>query len=278
MHPERGGSAVFARYAFNELISFVAGWAIFARLHDPDRGHRADGPGLPGGLLGAARPRGARGRRRAGGDRGSWPCDQLHSASAAPCCSAGMIVTVATWTSRPLIIVLGPVAGVPPPPTHASDPPRHSAELVGPRVRAADRGDRVHGLRGRREPRRRGDARPGSRCERLVGPGLGGDRADLRRDLARRGRAALPVHHGMTALGTRHIKAPLLGVAEAFHPKWLADVLKYAVAIGGALGLVAAAGRLDARRLAGRATRSRPTARSRAPSGACTDAGARHTS
>src|ERR671936_1229675 len=27
-HPERGGSAVMARYAFNELWSFVAGWAI----------------------------------------------------------------------------------------------------------------------------------------------------------------------------------------------------------------------------------------------------------
>jgi len=28
LHPERGGSTVFARYAFNELWSFVAGWAI----------------------------------------------------------------------------------------------------------------------------------------------------------------------------------------------------------------------------------------------------------
>ena len=29
MLPERGGSATFARYAFrNELISFIAGWAI----------------------------------------------------------------------------------------------------------------------------------------------------------------------------------------------------------------------------------------------------------
>ena len=28
LHPERGGSAVFARYAFNELVSFIAGWAI----------------------------------------------------------------------------------------------------------------------------------------------------------------------------------------------------------------------------------------------------------
>src|SRR5438045_1569848 len=28
LHSERGGSGVFARYAFNELVSFVAGWAI----------------------------------------------------------------------------------------------------------------------------------------------------------------------------------------------------------------------------------------------------------
>ena len=28
LHPERGGSAVMARYAFNEFWSFIAGWAI----------------------------------------------------------------------------------------------------------------------------------------------------------------------------------------------------------------------------------------------------------
>ena len=28
LHPERGGAATFARYAFNELWSFIAGWAI----------------------------------------------------------------------------------------------------------------------------------------------------------------------------------------------------------------------------------------------------------
>ena len=28
MVPERGGSATFARHAFNELVSFIAGWAI----------------------------------------------------------------------------------------------------------------------------------------------------------------------------------------------------------------------------------------------------------
>ncbi len=55
------------------------------------------------------------------------------------------------------------------------------------------------------------------------------------------GVGALPVHDGMTALGTEHIKAPVLGVVEAFKPAWLADVLKYAVAVGGALGLASAA-------------------------------------
>jgi basic amino acid/polyamine antiporter, APA family len=55
------------------------------------------------------------------------------------------------------------------------------------------------------------------------------------------GVGALPVHHGLTQLGQAHIKAPVLGVVEAFRPKWVADVLKYAVAIGGALGLGAAA-------------------------------------
>jgi APA family basic amino acid/polyamine antiporter len=56
------------------------------------------------------------------------------------------------------------------------------------------------------------------------------------------GVVALPVHNGLTALGQRHLQAPVLGVVEAFKPAWVADVLKYAVAAGGALGLAAAAG------------------------------------
>ena len=28
LHPERGGASTFARYAFDEFWSFVAGWAI----------------------------------------------------------------------------------------------------------------------------------------------------------------------------------------------------------------------------------------------------------
>jgi APA family basic amino acid/polyamine antiporter len=56
------------------------------------------------------------------------------------------------------------------------------------------------------------------------------------------GISALPVHDGVTALGTSHLQAPVLGVVDAFRPVWISDVLKFAVAIGGALGLAAAAG------------------------------------
>ena len=88
LHQERGGSAVFARYAFNELVSFVAGWSIVAGLHDPDRRHRADGARLPGRLLGADRPRCARDRGRGGGDR-VRARRQRDRASAPPGCAPG---------------------------------------------------------------------------------------------------------------------------------------------------------------------------------------------
>jgi basic amino acid/polyamine antiporter, APA family len=56
------------------------------------------------------------------------------------------------------------------------------------------------------------------------------------------GVGVLPVNHGITALGTTHIKAPMVGVAEGLSPTWLADVMKYVVAVAGAVGLAAAAG------------------------------------
>jgi APA family basic amino acid/polyamine antiporter len=53
---------------------------------------------------------------------------------------------------------------------------------------------------------------------------------------------AMPVHHGVTDLGVQHIKAPVLGVVESLRPAWISDILRYLVAIGGAVGLAAAAG------------------------------------
>ena len=83
-----------------------------------------------------------------------------------------------------------------------------------PRVRAADRGDRVHGPRGGGEPRRRGQRQP--QAAQAAG------RSRARRSsssiyvgISLVGVGALPVHDGVTALGTDHINAPVLGVVEA---------------------------------------------------------------
>jgi APA family basic amino acid/polyamine antiporter len=54
--------------------------------------------------------------------------------------------------------------------------------------------------------------------------------------------AAVPVTGGATALGDRFADAPILGVAMAFEPAWLSEVLRYAVGAGGTAILVLAAG------------------------------------
>ena len=59
LHPERGGASTFARYAFDELWSFIAGLGHHPRLPDRDGAVRVRGPRLPGGVLGP------RGRQRA---------------------------------------------------------------------------------------------------------------------------------------------------------------------------------------------------------------------
>jgi APA family basic amino acid/polyamine antiporter len=53
--------------------------------------------------------------------------------------------------------------------------------------------------------------------------------------------SALPVTGGQTELGTRWLEAPLVGVVAQFDPDWLADSLKYVVAVLAAMTLVAAA-------------------------------------
>jgi APA family basic amino acid/polyamine antiporter len=53
--------------------------------------------------------------------------------------------------------------------------------------------------------------------------------------------SALPVTNGETALGTTYLELPLVGVVQQFEPAWLADAFKYVVAVLAAVTLVAAA-------------------------------------
>ena len=56
------------------------------------------------------------------------------------------------------------------------------------------------------------------------------------------GLAAVPVVGGTTELGGRFIEAPVLGIAMAFEPNWLSDVLRYAVGLAGGAILILAVG------------------------------------
>ena len=64
--------------------------------------------------------------------------------------------------------------------------------------------------------------------------------------------SALPVVNGQTELGTTYLERPLIGVVEAYDPQWLADLLHYVVGAFVTVTLVAAAnsGMLGLSRLA----------------------------
>jgi APA family basic amino acid/polyamine antiporter len=53
---------------------------------------------------------------------------------------------------------------------------------------------------------------------------------------------ALPVVGNDTSLARNYLEAPMVGVAEAFSPRWYADPLKYVIAAAGTATLIAAAG------------------------------------
>ena len=52
---------------------------------------------------------------------------------------------------------------------------------------------------------------------------------------------AVPVVDGQTALGSQYVEAPVLGVVAQFEPVWLADVFELSVAVVGSLALFQAA-------------------------------------
>jgi basic amino acid/polyamine antiporter, APA family len=238
LHPERGGSAVFARYAFNELVSFVAGWAIFldytiliavTALTVPSYLAAVWGPIGKGGLEIAV----------ALAVIALVAVDNLTGVSARRL-RTRVLITVGDLILQALIIVLGFVLVFDPHNLSASinlgtAPSWSDLAFALPIAVIAFTGiEAAASIAGEVTATRR-------QVKSIVGPGSALI-VLIYVGISLIGVGALPVHDGVTALGTTHIKAPVLGVVEAFHPQWLADILKYAVAIGAALGLFAAAG------------------------------------
>jgi APA family basic amino acid/polyamine antiporter len=238
LHQERGGSAVFARYAFNELVSFVSGWSI---VLDYTILIAVTALTVPSYLAAFWAPlgRGVPEIAVAFAVIVFVLIDNVMGVSARRL-RRRVLITAGDLMLQAIVIVVGVSLAFHPQrlteSIHFGTTPTASnlafalpiaviaftgleaaASLIG-EVTGSDRSLKRLIL-------------PGSAIIVVIYVGI-----------ALVGVAALPVHHGLTELGSEHVKAPLLGVVEAFRPKWVADVLKYAVAIGGALGLGAASG------------------------------------
>jgi APA family basic amino acid/polyamine antiporter len=236
LHQERGGSAVFARYAFNELVSFVAGWGV---VLDYTILIAVTALTVPAYLAAFWSPigHGALELVVAIGVIAFVLADNVTGVSARRL-RRWILVTVGDLGLQAIVIVLGLVLVFHPSRLTESihlwtNPTASDLAFALPIAIIAFTGlEAAASLAGEANVTRRTLRRlalPGSAVIVLIYVGI-----------SLVGVGALPVHNGSTALGD-HIKAPVLGVVEAFRPVWVANVLKYAVAIGGALGLAAAA-------------------------------------
>lgn len=237
LHQERSGSTVFARYAFNELISFGAGWAIlldytiliavtcysathYLRVFWHPLGDRDESLGLALAFIALVvllNIRGA-GWRRSG---------------------RVTVIVAADLALQALIVVLGLVLFFNPhtllDPIHLGSAPTWSNLLFALTVAAISFTslESAAGLAG--------EVKIGvGALKRLVGSGVV-TVVVVYVGIALVALTALPVHNGHTALATRYVNDPMVGLVTNMHPHWLATTLRYVVAALATVTLVAAA-------------------------------------
>jgi basic amino acid/polyamine antiporter, APA family len=237
LHQERGGSTVFARYAFNELVSFVAGWAIlldyviliavtaysatqYLKTFWSPLGNSGEALGLALAIIALvvlSNIRGFSGRRarRVG------------------------ILLAGDLALQAFIVVLGLILFFNPhtllDPIHLGSSPTWS-ELVFAltlTVISFTSLESASGLAGEVRISRAGLKRLVASTTATV--------AFLYVGIALVAMTALPVSDGKTELSTRYLDAPMIGVVKQVHPHWLERTLTYFVAAMAAVTLVAAA-------------------------------------
>ena len=237
LHQDRAGSTVFARYAFNELVSFVAGWAILldyviliavcalaatnyaaAFWHRLGEGSVEVVAALA--IVAYVAVRNVRGfsSRRA---------------------RRVLVLVVADIGLQVLLIGIGLVLFFNPSVAihqlgHGQAPPWHEVLFAMTLATVAFTSlESASGLAGEVGVRRRGLKRLVASTSATVtfvyfGIGL----------IAI---AALPPAHHHTALGSRFIGAPVLGIVSRVHPHWLSQSLRYVFAAAAVMTLIAAA-------------------------------------
>jgi APA family basic amino acid/polyamine antiporter len=237
LHQDRGGSTVFARYAFNELVSFIAGWAIlldyiiliavtafsatqYLRTFWSPLGHRNEALGLALAfialvVLSNIRGFGGRRARRVG------------------------ILVAGDLALQGFIVVLGLVLFFNPhtllDPIHLGSAPKWSDLVFALTVAVISFTslESASGLAGEVRISRRG-------LKQMIASGTA-TVVFLYVGIALVAVTALPVRGGHTELATRYLNAPMIGVVKHVHPHWLGESLRYLVAGLATVTLVAAA-------------------------------------
>jgi basic amino acid/polyamine antiporter, APA family len=231
LHQERGGATIIARYAFNELVSFIAGWAIcldylilvalcaFATTDYVGTFWHPLDNGVPEFLLAAAvvlyvalvAIRGAGPRRY----------------------ERAAVLVLADLVIQVLVVVLGLALlfdskVLTDPSSIAGTPQFQDVVFAFPLVLVAFSGiDASSGLAGQVAIGRRGLRRLiGVRLLAAVVPYVG---------IALVASVTLPPTHG------EYVERPLVGIADAFSQAWIRDPLRYVISISAVVILIAAA-------------------------------------
>jgi basic amino acid/polyamine antiporter, APA family len=238
LHPERGGATVFARYAFNELASFVAGWAIlldyiiliavtcysatqYLKVFWHPLGHYTESLLLALVFIAFVVLVNIR------GFSGGRSVRRL-----------GMLVA-GDLALQLLIVVLGLALFFNPhtlvDPIHLGSTPTWSGLVFALTVTtiAFTNVESAAGLAG--------EVRAGrGALRRLIASGMALVLVGYV-GIALVAVTALPVHDGHTALGGRYLNDPVIGIVTQVHPHWLAQTLRYLVGAMATVTLVAAA-------------------------------------
>jgi APA family basic amino acid/polyamine antiporter len=237
LHQDRGGSTVFARYAFNELVSFVAGWAIlldyviliavtaysatqYLRVFSSPLGDEGAALGISLAFIALVVASNVRGfsQRRAR--------------------RVGLLMA-GDLLLQAVIVVIGLVLFFDPhtllSPIQLGSVPTWSNTIFALTIAfvAFTSLESASGLSGEVRISRAG-------LKRLVWSTTG-TVAFLYVGIALVGLTALPVVHGHTLLSTKYEDAPLVGIVEQMHPHWLEQTLLYLVGALATVTLLAAA-------------------------------------
>ncbi len=237
LHQDRGGATVFARYAFNELVSFIAGWAVlldytiliavtaysatqYLRVFWHPLGNRTEALLLSLAFIAwvvLANIRGFGGRRAR---------------------RVGMLV-IGDLALQLLIVALGLALFFDPhtllAPIHLGSAPTWSSFVFALTIAAIafTSLESAAGLAGEVRISRTGLRQMVASGTATVVVGYVG--------IAIVAVTALPVHDGHTELATRYLNDPVIGIVTQMHPHWLAQSLSYLVGALATLTLIAAA-------------------------------------